>query len=156
MTNPVNSYILNIYDLNTHFVDIFNKPELSFFFLCTPLSSFRYCYLIWIILYTVDYFFAHSWIILSFVPMARETMVQSQVESYQRLKKWYLISPYLTLSIIRYISRVKWSNPRKGVVPFPTPWCCSYWKGRLQVALDYCHQLDLLILFNITHSFGHR
>ena len=42
--------------------------------------------------------------------------VQSQVESYQRLKKWYLISPGLTLSIIRYVSRVNWSNPRKGVV----------------------------------------
>ena len=39
-----------------------------------------------------------------------ETWVQSQVELYQRLKKWYLISPCLTLSIIRYGSRVKWSN----------------------------------------------
>ena len=32
---------------------------------------------------------------------------QSQVESYQRLKKWYLMPPCLTLSIIRYGSRVK-------------------------------------------------
>ena len=55
--------------------------------------------------------------------MARETWVQSQVESYQRLKKWYLIPPCLTLSIIRYGSRVKWSNPGKGVAPSPTPWC---------------------------------
>ena len=39
--------------------------------------------------------------------MARETGVQSQVESYQRLKKWYLIPPCLTLSIIRYVSRSK-------------------------------------------------
>ena len=46
-------------------------------------------------------------------PMARETLVQSQVESYQRLKKWYLMPPCLTLSIIRYGSRVKWSNPEK-------------------------------------------
>ena len=29
--------------------------------------------------------------------------------------KWYLMPPYLTLSIIRYVSRVKWSNPGKGV-----------------------------------------
>ena len=36
-------------------------------------------------------------------------------------KKWYLIPPYLTLSIIRYVSRVKWSNPEKGVAPSPTP-----------------------------------
>ena len=54
-------------------------------------------------------------------PMAREIWVQSQVESYQRLKKWYLMPPCLTLSIIRYGSRVKWSNPGKGVAPSPTP-----------------------------------
>ena len=55
--------------------------------------------------------------------MARETWVQSQVESYQRLKKWYLMPPCLRLSIIRYGSRVKWSNPGKGVAPSPTLWC---------------------------------
>ena len=48
-------------------------------------------------------------------PMAPESGVQSQVELYQRLKKCFLISPYLTLSIIRYGSSVKWSNPGKGV-----------------------------------------
>ena len=31
--------------------------------------------------------------------------------------------PCLTLSIIRYGSRVKWSNPGKGVAPSPTHWC---------------------------------
>ena len=40
--------------------------------------------------------------------------------------KWYLIPPWLTLSNIRYISRVKWSNPGKGVASSPTPWCNSY------------------------------
>ena len=25
--------------------------------------------------------------------------------------------------------KVKWSNPGKGVVPSPTPWCSSYRKG---------------------------
>ena len=54
-------------------------------------------------------------------PMVRETWVQSQVESYQRLLKWYLIPPYLTLRNIRYVSRVNWSNPEKGVVPSPMP-----------------------------------
>ena len=52
--------------------------------------------------------------------------VQSQVESYEDLKKWYLIASCLTLSIIRYVSKVKWSNPEKGVAPSPTPRCCSY------------------------------
>ena len=60
------------------------------------------------------------------LPMIRKTWVQSQVASYQRLLKWYLIPPSLTLSNIRYLSRVKWSNSGKGVAPFPTPQCSSY------------------------------
>ena len=62
--------------------------------------------------------------------------------------KMVMIPLCLTLSIIRYVSRVKWSNPRKGVAPYSTPRCSSYWKGSLLVALDYsCHlylcQIDL-------------
>ena len=67
--------------------------------------------------------------------------VQSQVESYQRLLKWYLIPPCLTLSNIRDLSRVKWSNPKKRVAPFPIPQCSSYRKGSLRVTLDYIRQL---------------
>ena len=79
--------------------------------------------------------------------MAWETRVQSQVESYQRLQKWYLISPCFTLSIIRYVSKVKWSNPGKGVAPSPTPQCSSYWKGSPQVTLNYGHQLLLYTFY---------
>ena len=43
-----------------------------------------------------------------------------------KILKWYLISPWLTLSNIRYVSRVKWSNQGKGVVYSPIPWCRSY------------------------------
>ena len=75
------------------------------------------------------------------LPMPLENVRQSQVESYQRLKKWFLISPCLTFSTIRYISRVKWSNPAKGVDASPTPWCSSYWKGSLRVTLNYGHLL---------------
>ena len=71
----------------------------------------------------------------------RETWVQSLVQSYQRLKKWYLIPPCLTLSVIRYVSRLKWITPGKGVVPSSSSRCSSYWKGSLWVALDYGHQL---------------
>ena len=78
---------------------------------------------------------------VEYSPMVWETGVASQVESYQRLKKWYLIRPCLILSNIRYVSRVKWSNPGKGVVPSPTPWGSSYWKGSLRVALDSSRQL---------------
>ena len=72
--------------------------------------------------------------------------LQSQVESYPRLKKWYLILLCLALCIIRYGSRVKWSNPGKGVMPslIYTPWCSSYWKGSLLVTLDDGCQLFLL------------
>ena len=80
-------------------------------------------------------------------PMAWENWVQSQVQSYQRLKKWYLMLPCLTLSIIRYVSRVKWVNPGKGVTPSPTPWYSSYWKGNLRVPLDYVRQIYLLTLW---------
>ena len=41
------------------------------------------------------------------LPMIRETGVLSQVKSYQRLKKWYLMLSYLTLTIIRLRSSVK-------------------------------------------------
>ena len=44
----------------------------------------------------------------------------------QKLKKWYLLPPCLTLSYIRYVSRVKWSNPEKGAASFRTPQCSSY------------------------------
>ena len=80
---------------------------------------------------------------LECLPVARETRIQSQVESYQRFKKWYLMSPCLTLSIIKYGTRVKWSNPEKGVSRFPTPRCSSYWKGSLRFTLDYGRQLYL-------------
>ena len=86
--------------------------------------------------------------------MAQEAWVQSQVESYQRLLKWYLIPSCLTLSTIRYGSRVKWRNPGKGVAPFLTPWCSSYRKGRLRVILDYGRQLLLFISFYIYSAVG--
>ena len=54
--------------------------------------------------------------------------------------KWYLILPCLTLSIIRYVSRVKWRNTGKGVVPSPPPRCYSHWKGGLWVTLDHGRQ----------------
>ena len=75
---------------------------------------------------------AHQWVECS--PVVWETGVQSRVASYQRLKKCYLILPCLTFSNIRYVSRVKWSNPGKGVAPSPIPRCSSYWKGSLLVA----------------------
>ena len=65
-----------------------------------------------------------------------------------KTQKWYLMPPCLTLCIIMYGSRIKWSNPRNGVVPFPTPWCSSYWKRILWVTLDYGHQLTYILEIN--------
>ena len=70
-----------------------------------------------------------------------------------RLKKWYLMPPCLTLTIIRYVSRVKWSNPGKGLAPSPTPWCSSYRKGNLRVILDYGRQLTTYMSKN---GFGFK
>ena len=61
--------------------------------------------------------------------------VQSQVESYQKLKKWYLMPPCFTFSSISCGSKVKWSNLGNRVTPFPTPRYCSYWKESLRVAI---------------------
>ena len=52
-------------------------------------------------------------------PMIWETWVQSLVASYRRLLKWYFLPPCLTLNNIRYVSRVKWSNPGKAEAPSP-------------------------------------
>ena len=51
---------------------------------------------------------------------------KTQKKKKKKKKKWYLISPCLTLNIIRHVSRVKWSNPGKGVTSFATPQCNSY------------------------------
>ena len=72
-----------------------------------------------------------------------------------KTQKWSLMPPYLTLSNIRYGSRVKWNNPRNGVAPFPTPWCSSYRKGSLRVTLDYGRELYFFYLdsLRIAKSF---
>ena len=83
----------------------------------------------------------------------RETWVQSQVKSYQRLLKWYLIPPCLILSNIRYVSRVKWSNPGKGVAPSTTPRYRSYWKGSLLVTLDSGRQVHFYNIYIYIYSW---
>ena len=62
-------------------------------------------------------------------------------------------TPCLILSILRYVSRVKWRNRRKGVAPSPTLRCSSYWKWNLQVPLDYGRQLYILYLYIRVSSF---
>ena len=49
--------------------------------------------------------------------MIRETWVQSQVKSYQRLKKWYLMPLYLTLTHYPYL-KVAPSRERSSTLPY--------------------------------------
>ena len=56
--------------------------------------------------------------------------------------------PCLALSIIRWGSRIKWSNPGNGVAPSPQPRFKSYWKASLRVTLDG-HQLNFKILVSL-------
>ena len=69
--------------------------------------------------------------------MAWDTMVQCQVELYQRLKKMVLGASLLNTQHYKVRIKGMWSNPRKGVAPSTSPSCSSYGKGRLQVTLDY-------------------
>ena len=90
-------------------------------------------------------------------PMVGETKVQSQIASYQRLYRWYSIPPCVTLSNIRYVSRVKWSNPGNGAAPSPTPRCSSYGKSSLRITLHYGRQqlhYSHNFYFNKDHSTG--
>ena len=89
---------------------------------------------------------------IEYLSMAQKTRVPAQNESCQRLQKWYLMPPCLTVSIIWLRSRVKWSNPGKGEVPSLTPQCCSYWKGTLWVALNYSCRRTLLEKQGQTHK----
>ena len=61
----------------------------------------------------------------------------------------------MVLSNIRCVSRVKRSNPRKGVVPSLTHRCSSYWKGSFLVVLDYSRQQLIKIQLDIV-SYRHR
>ena len=51
--------------------------------------------------------------------MDLETGVQSQVELYQRFKKWYLMPPYLTLTIK---GKVEQSKEWSGILPYTSVW----------------------------------
>ena len=62
--------------------------------------------------------------------------------------------PCLTLSIIRYGSRVKWSNPGKGVAPSPTPWCSSYQKGDFGSLSTTVANLPQMFIYSV--KYVHR
>ena len=66
--------------------------------------------------------------------MVRETGIQFQIVSYQRLDTSLHNTQQYKVCI-------------KGKVPSPTPQCSNYWKGSLLVILDYDRQLYLLTFY---------
>ena len=78
-------------------------------------------------------------------PMAWETLVQSQVESHQKLKKIMLDASLLNTQ--HYKSRImgKMEQSRERNSASSTPWCSSYRKGSLRVTLDYGRQIYYLL-----------
>ena len=114
------------------------------------------CIHIYIYLHTLDNIYISSFVSwVKCFPMTWETGFQSQVEPYQRHKEWYLMLPCLKLGIIRYGSKVKWSNPGKGEVPAPKTQSSSYWKESLQVTHNQGCQLYFLhrYIFLYKHTY---
>ena len=102
---------------------------------------------IYIYIYIINIYVSYTYILYIHI-----SLIHLYIHGYHYLTWWvcgrlgqmsrvFTNGPCLTLSIIRYGSRVKWSNSGNGVAPFPTLWCCSYWKGSLLVPLDYNRQL---------------
>ena len=69
--------------------------------------------------------------------------------------KMVLDTSLLNTQHYKVLSRIKWSNPEKGVTPSSIPRCSNYWKGNLQVALDYGRQLYFLYSHTHTHTHTH-
>ena len=65
----------------------------------------------------------------------------TSVRHFHECSPMVLYASLLNTQHIRYRSRVKRSNPGKGVVPSPTPRCSRYWKGSLRIDLNYGRQL---------------
>ena len=87
---------------------------------------------------------------VEYSPVAQETGVQSQVESYQRLKK--LDTSLLnTLHYKVHIKgKVEQSRERSSIPPKPQ--CSSYWKGNLWVVLNYSCYIAIMISITIIQA----
>ena len=97
LSKEVSSTILKVFGMTQHGIEPRSPGPLANTILTRPMSRCNRTLAWW----------------LKCLLIAQETWVQSQVASYQRLKKWYLIPPCLTLSIIRYVSKVSGANQWK-------------------------------------------
>ena len=76
-------------------------------------------------------------------------MYKLYVESYQRLKKWYLLPRCLKLSIVRYRSRVKWTSQGNGVASSAHHGVAAIEKGAFGLHLTKVAKKSLLIYIYI-------
>ena len=94
-----------------------------------------------------------------YLPIVLLTWVQSQVKSYHRLKKRYLISPWLTLKIIRYGSRIREAIQGKELnLPLHLS-VVAIEKGSLYIYMKICKYkkiqgLQRIILFIVYELFA--
>ena len=64
-----------------------------------------------------------------------------------KTQKMVLDAILLNTRHYKVLSRVRWSNPGKGVAPSPTLRCSSYRKVSLRVTLDYGRQLYFTFIY---------
>ena len=95
------------------------------------------------------FYFEIIYIYIYMYIMVKETTVQSQVESYQRLKKWYLIPPCLNTQHYRVLIKGKCSNPGKGVVPSSI--LVAIEKGAFGLPLTIVSQLICVCIYKYTY-----
>ena len=85
--------------------------------------------------------------------MARETWVQSQVESYQKTQKMVLDASLLSTQHYKVRIKGKVEQSRKGVAPSPTHWCSSYRKGNLVIRNNSSPSVGVLQKTNVIYKF---
>ena len=88
--------------------------------------------------------------------MVQENRLQSQVESYQRLKKWYLMSPCLTLSILRYRSRKSGAIQEKESCSPLHLSVVAIEKRSLQIAQDYGGPTRFIFMYIYIYIYTHK
>ena len=82
-------------------------------------------------------------IFISYLKLAHQFVLANGSRNWGSISGWVIPKTQkmvLTASLLNpqpwsVPYNAKWSNPGKGVVPSPTPWCSSYLKGSLWVIL---------------------
>ena len=82
---------------------------------------------------------AIGWYIYIYICLGDRVSVPGWVIPKTQKNKWYFIPLCYKLSIIRNVSREKWSSSKKGIALSSTRRCSSYWKRSFYVALNHIY-----------------